>query len=164
MDLVRTSPFIINTYGEINPAWCIDFQSGIDKAENIHSLMGVEGNWSKKLYSHMAQDKGFKRIPAKGEDLPNRRLDHGNYIAYGFAAVALKALNIPYSLLVMHGRTNRGALIFDVADIVKDAVVLPSAFENNPKYRELIVQRFKHGRKNYIEHMIEAMKTVMDTL
>ena len=28
----------------------------------------------------------------------------------------------------MHGKTRRGALVFDVADIVKDALVLPWAF------------------------------------
>lgn len=28
----------------------------------------------------------------------------------------------------MHGKTRRGALVFDVADLIKDAVVLPWAF------------------------------------
>lgn len=31
-------------------------------------------------------------------------------------------------LAVMHGKTRRGALVFDIADIVKDAIVLPLAF------------------------------------
>ena len=28
----------------------------------------------------------------------------------------------------MHGKTRRGALVFDIADIIKDAIVLPLAF------------------------------------
>jgi CRISPR/Cas system-associated endonuclease Cas1 len=28
----------------------------------------------------------------------------------------------------MHGKTHRGALVFDIADLIKDAIVLPWAF------------------------------------
>ncbi|STX45386.1 CRISPR-associated endonuclease Cas1, subtype I-F/YPEST [Legionella gratiana] len=28
----------------------------------------------------------------------------------------------------MHGKTRRGALVFDVADLIKDALILPWAF------------------------------------
>lgn len=33
-----------------------------------------------------------------------------------------------YGFAVMHGKTSRGALVFDIADLVKDAIVLPWAF------------------------------------
>lgn len=37
-------------------------------------------------------------------------------------------MGIPHGFAVMHGKTRRGALVFDVADLIKDAIVLPTAF------------------------------------
>ena len=56
------------------------------------------------------------------------RVNHGNYLAYGLAASALWVLGIPHGFAVMHGKSRRGALVFDIADLVKDAIVLPWAF------------------------------------
>ena len=55
-------------------------------------------------------------------------LNHGNYLAYGLGATTAWVLGIPHGFAVMHGKTRRGALVFDIADIVKDAIVLPLAF------------------------------------
>ena len=62
-------------------------------------------------------------------DVCNGFLDHGNYIAYGYAAVVLCGLGISFAMPILHGKTRRGALVFDVADIIKDAYVMPLAFE-----------------------------------
>jgi CRISPR-associated protein Cas1 len=62
-------------------------------------------------------------------DTINAMLDHGNYIAYGYAAVALHGMGISFALPLLHGKTRRGGLVFDVADAVKDAIVMPLAFE-----------------------------------
>ena len=75
----------------------------------------------------------FEREEGKGsnatrEDICNGFLDHGNYIAYGYASVALCGLGISFSLPLLHGKTRRGALVFDLADIAKDAIVMPLAF------------------------------------
>jgi CRISPR-associated protein Cas1 len=48
----------------------------------------------------------------------------------------------------MHGKTRRGALVFDVADLVKDAIVLPWSFicakENatEQEFRQQCLQSF----------------------
>lgn len=48
----------------------------------------------------------------------------------------------------MHGKTRRGALVFDVADLIKDAVVLPYAFicakerMAEQEFRSQILQKF----------------------
>ncbi|MBT4261089.1 MAG: type I-F CRISPR-associated endonuclease Cas1, partial [Thiotrichales bacterium] len=55
-------------------------------------------------------------------------LNHGNYLAYGLAATTLWVLGIPHGFAVMHGKTRRGALVFDVADLIKDTLILPWAF------------------------------------
>jgi CRISPR-associated protein Cas1 len=61
-------------------------------------------------------------------DDANAFLNHGNYLAYGLAATTLWVLGIPHGFAVMHGKTRRGALVFDVADLIKDALILPWAF------------------------------------
>ncbi len=56
-------------------------------------------------------------------DDANAFLNHGNYLAYGLAASALGAGHTTDSPSC--GKTRRGALVFDVADLVKDALILP---------------------------------------
>ena len=63
-----------------------------------------------------------------GTDIANRYLDHGNYLAYGLGATATWVLGLPHGLAVLHGKTRRGGLVFDAADLIKDAVILPQAF------------------------------------
>ena len=110
-----------------------DYRSAMAVAADGQTLMGYEANFAKRLYSVLAKavgNKHFERIPGSGEtgDKFNRYLDHGNYLAYGLAATALWVLGIPHSMPVAHGLTRRGALVFDVADMIKDAVILPNAF------------------------------------
>jgi CRISPR-associated protein Cas1 len=112
------------------------FRAKIEAAPDTTHLMAVEAEWARNLYRLLARGfelGDFKREEGKqsrdtSEDLVNSYIDHGNYIAYGYAATALNALGISFTLPVMHGKTRRGALVFDVADIYKDAVVLPHAF------------------------------------
>lgn len=113
-----------------------NFRAKIQSAPDTVHLMAVEAEWARNLYRLLARGfelGDFKREEGKqshdtSEDLVNSYIDHGNYIAYGYAATALNALGISFALPVMHGKTRRGALVFDVADIYKDAVVLPHAF------------------------------------
>ena len=39
-------------------------------------------------------------------------------------------MGIPHAFPVLHGDTRRGALVFDIADIIKDAFLLPVAFRS----------------------------------
>ena len=74
------------------------------------------------------REEGARRSTSKA-DACNGFLDHGNYIAYGYAAVALCGLGISFAMPILHGKTRRGALVFDLADVVKDGYVMPLAFE-----------------------------------
>ena len=68
------------------------------------------------------------------------------------AATTLWVLGIPHGFAVMHGKTRRGALVFDVADLIKDAVVLPYAFicakekMTEQEFRQQILQKFTEMR------------------
>ena len=112
------------------------FVARLDGCATTQDLLSAEAHFAKEIYRHLAavfaiQD--FTREPgAKKKETPYQRvnsfLDHGNYLAYGYAAVALHGMGIPYFLPVLHGKTRRGALVFDVADLFKDWLVMPAAF------------------------------------
>lgn len=132
------------------------FRGQIESAGNVQQLLAAEAKFTKLLYKYVAGQldmKGFVREHGKGSmdsdfDVANSFLDHGNYLAYGLAATTLWVLGIPHGFAVMHGKTRRGALVFDVADLIKDAVVLPWSFiaasrgMGSSDFRTLCLQKF----------------------
>jgi len=70
-------------------------------------------------------------------------------------------LGLPHALAVLHGKTRRGALVFDAADLVKDAHILPQAFIS--AMRGDSEQVF---RRHCIESLTrsEALPFIIDTL
>ena len=107
-----------------------NFRKKIPQARTTQDLFSYEAQLTKRLYGFMSKTLAiadFRREPQAG-DKPNRYLTHGNYLAYGLGATALWVLGIPHGFPVMHGNTRRGALVFDVADLIKDAIILPRAF------------------------------------
>ncbi len=111
------------------------FRAAIASATGTDQLLAAEAHYAKALYAFLARSYGMEFTREEGKrakntpaDLTNGFLDHGNYIAYGYAACALHTLGISYAFPVLHGKTRRGALVFDVADLVKDWLVMPLAF------------------------------------
>jgi len=131
------------------------FRAGINAATSQNELMLQEAHLTKSLYklaSTAAQYGDFNRAKrGGGSDSANRFLDHGNYLAYGLAAVATWVTGIPQGLAVLHGKTRRGGLVFDLADIIKDALVLPQAFiaamegEDEQTFRQRIITQFQQA-------------------
>ncbi len=62
----------------------------------------------------------------------------------------------------MHGKTRRGALVFDVADLIKDALVLPFAFicakekASEQDFRQQILQKFTEHKA--MDFMFDQVK------
>lgn len=106
------------------------FDTAVREATSTSDILSAEAHFTKQLYSYAARSlkTEFVRAPKTGDRGVNDFLDASNYLAYGLAACCLWVLGIPHSYPVVHGKTRRGALVFDVADIVKDALVLPHAF------------------------------------
>lgn len=126
------------------------FEKKIPNLNKVGDLLLAEATTTKQLYkiaTTRTGSKDFSRNPEQG-DLANDFLNHGNYLAYGLAATTLWVLGIPHGFAVMHGKTRRGALVFDVADLIKDAVVLPYAFicakekMTEQEFRQQILQKF----------------------
>ncbi|MDQ1297586.1 MAG: CRISP-associated protein Cas1 [Campylobacterota bacterium] len=141
-------------------------QQAIEEAPSVGKLLQIEAELTKKLYKYAAQvtgQSGFVREHTS-VGLANEFLNHGNYLAYGLAATTLWVLGIPHGFAVMHGKTRRGALVFDVADLVKDALVLPWAFiaakerMDEKGFRSQCLQTFvEHGA---LEFMFEQVKEI----
>lgn len=138
----------------------------IDKADRVGKLLQLEAELTKKLYKIAASNtnlQGFSR-ERDATDKANEFLNHGNYLAYGLAATTLWVLGIPHGFAVMHGKTRRGALVFDVADLIKDAIILPWAFisakENatEQEFRQQCLQAFTNHK--VLDYMFNEVKQI----
>jgi CRISPR-associated protein Cas1 len=144
-----------------------DMAADIDNAASVQNLLEIEGRTTKRIYAYIVQTTGFGSFKRnhEGSDTANIFLNHGNYLAYGLAATALWTLGIPHSFAVMHGKTRRGALVFDIADLIKDAIVLPTAFvcalrgDDERKFRETLMNLLI-DKYSAIDIMIESIKLV----
>jgi CRISP-associated protein Cas1 len=138
----------------------------IENVSKVGDLLMYEASLTKQLYklaTQTTQITDFNR-QHDGQDSANAFLNHGNYLAYGLAATTLWVLGIPHGFAVMHGKTRRGALVFDVADLVKDAIVLPWAFvcakekTTEQEFRQQLLQKFTDH--NVLDFMFNQVKQV----
>ncbi|SFK97938.1 CRISP-associated protein Cas1 [Nitrosomonas aestuarii] len=140
------------------------YSSKVEQASNVTELLLIEAQLTKNLYKSAVsrtKQKDFVRN-YDSTDSANAFLNHGNYLAYGLAASTLWVLGIPHGFAVMHGKTRRGALVFDVADLVKDALILPWAFicarekMNEQEFRQQILQKFTEHKA--LDFMFDCVK------
>jgi CRISPR-associated protein Cas1 len=142
------------------------YQSRLELAKKTADLLLTEAELTKSLYKYIVQTINFGdfKREREGTDKANAFLNHGNYLAYGLAATALWLLGIPHGFAVMHGKTRRGALVFDVADLIKDAIVLPWAFicakENatEQEFRQQCLLAFTNHKA--LEYMFDQVKAI----
>lgn len=143
-------------------------QRQIALAQDTTALLTEEARLTKALFKLAVDTVGYgdftRAKRGSGTDLANRFLDHGNYLAYGLGATATWVLGLPHGLAVLHGKTRRGGLVFDVADLVKDATILPQAFLSAMRGDD--EQDFRRGciealtRSESLDFMIDTVKAV----
>lgn len=129
------------------------YEDKMQTCTTTQDLLSLEGTTTKTLYKlacHACQYGDFTRSErGNSSDIANRFLDHGNYLAYGLAATACWVIGLPHGLAVLHGKTRRGGLVFDVADIIKDALILPQAFiaamegDDEQEFRQRCLNSFR---------------------
>ncbi len=147
------------------------FNQRTKAASKQSDVLLTEAQLTKTLYKFAANNTQLDNFTRQHQgstknniDKANDFLNHGNYLAYGLAACTLWVLGIPHGFAVMHGKTRRGALVFDVADLIKDAIVLPWAFicakENatEQEFRQQILQAFTDHKT--LDYMFEQVKCV----
>ena len=141
---------------------------GIAAAANQMELLTAEGRLTKQLYRLVAEATRYgdfvRSQRGSSVDAANQFLDHGNYLAYGLAATATWVLGLPHGLAVLHGKTRRGGLVFDVADLIKDAVILPQAFisamrgDSEQEFRQACIESLTSSES--LDFMIDTLKAV----
>lgn len=145
------------------------YEKEIPKAGNVTELLTKEAAFTKKLYKYAAKQSDWGEFTRRqqGDDKANVFLNHGNYLAYGLAACTLWVLGIPHGFAVMHGKTRRGALVFDVADLIKDAIVLPWAFicaewnTTDQEFRQVCLQKFtEHKALDFMFSQVKECSTM----
>jgi CRISPR-associated endonuclease Cas1 len=147
-------------------------RKAIDQVDDVTGLLTEEARLTKALFKLAADAVGYGEFArakrGSGTDPANRFLDHGNYLAYGLGATACWVLGLPHGLAVLHGKTRRGGLVFDAADLVKDATILPQAFLSAMQGDD--EQQFRRGciealaRSESLDFMIDTLKAIaMDT-
>jgi CRISPR-associated protein Cas1 len=170
LDAWEANPALARRHIDIDDRFVRKVRSRAEAATTTEALLSVEGEWARMLYGRLADGFGierFRREEAKGSrenpmDTINAMLDHGNYIAYGYAAVALHGLGISFALPLLHGKTRRGGLVFDVADPVKDAIVMPQAFEagsqrmRDQDYRGMLIEKCQ--KNGVLDGMFDVLK------
>lgn len=125
---------------------CINLQmieTSINSKTTIQELISFEGVKKKEIYKHLSQEFNinFTRVYENPNDKINQFLNIGNSILYGYSNTMLWNLGIPVQFPILHGMTNRGGLIYDVADLWKTALVTPLAFISNEE--DLTIKEFR---------------------
>ncbi|WP_119393256.1 type I-F CRISPR-associated endonuclease Cas1f [Salinibius halmophilus] len=136
------------------------------RANSATDLLTSEAQFTKAIYKYAANNTGTEEFTRQHDsaDTANDFLNHGNYLAYGLAASCLWVLGIPHGFAVMHGKTRRGALVFDVADLIKDALVLPWAFicasegATEQEFRQQVLQAFADHKA--LDFMFDTVKRI----
>ncbi|MXR37228.1 type I-F CRISPR-associated endonuclease Cas1f [Craterilacuibacter sinensis] len=144
--------------------------SALAHAPDHGSLLTEEARLSKQLFRIAAQATRYgdftRAKRGSGNDPANRYLDHGNYLAYGLGATATWVLGLPHGLAILHGKTRRGGLVFDAADLVKDAIILPQAFisamrgDDEQTFRQQCISQLT--RSEALDFMIDQLKAIAE--
>lgn len=168
----KTSRLLRDEGFEVNPASLdaalTEALISVTHAPDQTALLLSEARLTKQLYKFAARACNYGEFVrghrGSASDPANGFLDHGNYLAYGLAASATWVLGLPHGLAVLHGKTRRGGLVFDVADLVKDAVILPQAFisamrgDDEPAFRRACIEKLT--RTEALDFMVDTLKEV----
>ncbi len=143
-------------------------QQQIALAQDNTALLTEEARLTKALFKLAVDTVGYgdftRAKRGSGTDPANRFLDHGNYLAYGLGATATWVLGLPHGLAVLHGKTRRGGLVFDAADLIKDAAILPQAFlcamrgDDEQTFRRNCIEALT--RSESLDFIIDSLKAI----
>lgn len=144
------------------------FKTLVANAPDVTVLLTDEARLTKALFKLAVDATGYgdftRAKRGTGTDAANRFLDHGNYLGYGLGATATWVLGLPHGLAVLHGKTRRGGLVFDAADLVKDASILPQAFlsamrgDDEQAFRRNCIEALT--RSESLDFIIDSLKVI----
>ena len=143
---------------------------------DLNTLRGIEGARMKRTYQNLAQRYGiqwrgrrYDRAKPMAADIPNQSINHASVAVTSAAIIAVTVLGAIPQLGFIHEQSG-DAFALDIADLFRDTVLLPAAFQaagdiaKNPR---LDVER--HTRRTtgdllrterVIPKMIDRIKTL----
>ena len=143
---------------------------------DIAVLRGIEGARMKTIYKRLSESFGmswrgrrYDRGAPDSADLANQAINHASTAVYALAQVAVAVTGTIPQLGFIHEDSGR-AFALDIADLFRDSVTLPAAFEaaksaHPGETLERAVRRhtgavFKRDR--VVEKMIDRIKELFD--
>lgn len=121
----------------------------INGAKNINELLGYEANWAKNVYREEAEFAKIKFTrDFNSNDMVNSRLNLLNNALYSIISSIVISVGLHPSVGFIHGKSRRGGLCFDLADIYKYELTIKPSFRmpENMEYKQIMFH-FNNGFK-----------------
>lgn len=132
----------------------------IENVDSINQLLGYEANWAKNIYRKEAEISNIKfKRNFKGTDSVNKRLNLLNNALYSIITSIIIATGLHPSVGFIHGKTRRGGLAFDLADIYKYELTIKPAFRipDDMEYKKIMMYLNKDLKKNNFKTIKEIV-------
>ena len=104
--------------------------------QSLDALRGIEGARMKRTYQTLAQRYGitwrgrrYDRPNPLAADIPNQAINHASVAVTSAAVIAVTAVGAIPQLGFIHEHSGE-AFALDIADLVRDAILLPAAFKS----------------------------------
>ena len=147
---------------------------------DIAALRGIEGSRMRRTYQNLAQRYGivwrgrrYDRANPLSADIPNQAINHASVAVTAAAVIATTSLGAIPQLGFIHEQSG-DAFALDIADLFRDSVLLPAAFESaNAIMRNPSLDVERHTRRTtgkalraerVIPRMIDRIKTLFQDI
>ena len=144
--------------------------------QEITGLRGIEGSRMRRTYQNLSQRYGiqwrgrrYDRSDPLSADIPNQAINHAAVAVTSAAVIAVMATGAIPQLGFIH-EASGDAFALDVADLFRDTILLPAAFQSarsvmdNPTLEIERLTRKTTGQKLRDERVIPKMIDVIKTL
>ena len=105
-------------------------------SQRLDALRGMEGARMRRTYRNLAQRYGitwqgrrYDRANPLAADIPNQAINHASVAVTSAAVIAVMAVGAIPQLGFIHERSG-DAFALDIADLFRDAILLPAAFKS----------------------------------
>lgn len=143
---------------------------------DLNTLRGIEGSRARQSYQNIARQYGipwkarrYDRSNPTRADIPNQAINHASVAVTSAAVIAVTAIGAIPQLGFIHESSGE-AFALDIADLFRDTVLLPAAFQSakdviaNPRLDVERHTRQTTGRilrtDRVISKMIDRIKTI----
>lgn len=134
------------------------------KVRTPEEALGVEAAFMKKMYRELSVHYNYSWSRKADLGISNPlKINYTNHLCYSTAAIVIEHLGLDPDIGVLHGRTQGGGLVFDVADIFKPYMSLDLAF-NHIGASNKEIRKIYHERSlniSLIDELIKDLKCLL---